>query len=168
MGRQDIKLILILAREQGLRLHEAVRLDTNQVKKDLATGILTVKGKGGLIRFVPIRPEGRKALQEALALAGKNQKLFVPEIRQNAKQVMKSVQNFVKDHRAEVQNPGRNKDITTHGLRHLFAREEYWTRIYAGMPKEKALCEVSELLGHHRGEITKIYTFGPEPEEMEE
>ncbi len=164
MGRQDIYLIFTLAREQGLRLHEAVRLDRNTVKEALQTGILHVIGKGGLHRYIPVRPEGRRALQKALERAGKNQKLFVPE-QKNAKQVMKSVQNFVINHRGEIQNPDKKINLTTHGLRHTYAREQYWTRIHGGMERNEALRQVSELLGHHRPEITLIYIFGPEIKE---
>ena len=49
-GREDYVAMLILARYAGLRLHEALRIDTAAAKKAIRDGIITVKGKGGKMR----------------------------------------------------------------------------------------------------------------------
>lgn len=43
-----------LAYSQGFRIHEVARLDKSQLVNALKKGILTVKGKGGLIRKIPL------------------------------------------------------------------------------------------------------------------
>ena len=53
-GREDYVAMLILARYAGLRLHEALRIDTAAAKKAIRDGIITVKGKGGKMREIPI------------------------------------------------------------------------------------------------------------------
>ncbi len=53
-GREDYAAMLILARYAGLRLHEALRIDTAAAKKAIRDGIITVKGKGGKMREIPI------------------------------------------------------------------------------------------------------------------
>lgn len=156
LERLDVAHIIQLAREQGLRLHEAVRLDRAAAEQALREGMLTVKGKGGLVRSIPLREEGRAVLQEAMKDVGRGQKLFVPE-EKKAHEVMKSVQSFVENHREKFAEEGRETNITVHGLRHSFAREEYEARIEQGMNAEQARLEVAELLGHGRDDVTRIY-----------
>ena len=43
-----------LAYSQGLRIHEVARLDKSQLENALKEGILTVKGKGGLVRNISL------------------------------------------------------------------------------------------------------------------
>ena len=45
----------------------------------------------------------------------------------------------------------------THGLRHNFAQNKMEELTAGGMPRSRALAEVSELMGHHRPAITLIY-----------
>ncbi|WP_425332865.1 integrase domain-containing protein [Bacillus aerius] len=51
-----LAIIIQLARELGLRVHEAVKIERAAAEKALRTGYLTVKGKGGLVRDVPVQP----------------------------------------------------------------------------------------------------------------
>ncbi|MDA8335451.1 MAG: tyrosine-type recombinase/integrase [Peptococcaceae bacterium] len=150
LGRQEVLLAVRLAWYTGLRIHECVRLNTCDVKDSLRTGEITVKGKGGKVRSVPVSPEAREILITAAAVAGELglTKLFVPEGRQ-AHQVIKSIESFVARHRGHAMTGDREKPITFHGLRHRYAQDE--------RARGKSLPEVSRLLGHEREDITKVY-----------
>ena len=47
--------------------------------------------------------------------------------------------------------------ITFHGLRHTYAREKYNEFIGIGKNEKEARRMVSELLGYHRDDVTRIY-----------
>ena len=47
--------------------------------------------------------------------------------------------------------------MTFHGLRHTYAHEKYDEYIRQGYSEYQSRKKVSELLGHHRDEVTKIY-----------
>ena len=55
--REDYILALYLARYAGLRIHECFRMDTAAAERALRENALTVKGKGGKIRIVPIEDD---------------------------------------------------------------------------------------------------------------
>ena len=50
--------------------------------------------------------------------------------------------------------------ITFHGLRHTYAHEKYNEFINSGKNEKEARRMVSELLGHHRDDVTRIYLSG--------
>ena len=148
----DYIAIMVLARYAGLRLEECFRIDTNDAKNALYTGKLFVKGKGGLTRYVPINKPVRVALQDMLKITPTGQKLFVaPEDKTHL--AMKRLQCFIAYHRREFTD---NK-ITFHGLRHTYAHEQYERFIGQGYSDYAARKKVSELLGHHRDDVTRIY-----------
>lgn len=55
--REDYILALYLARYAGLRIHECFRMDTATAERALRENALTVKGKGGKVRIVPIEDD---------------------------------------------------------------------------------------------------------------
>lgn len=144
--------IFTLARYAGLRLEECFRIDTNDAKKALESGRLFVRGKGGLTRFVPINKPIRIVLKDMLKVTPQGHKLFV-KTDDKTHLAMKRVQCFITYHRKEFTN---NK-ITFHGLRHTYAHEKYENYINKGLPEFVARKKVSELLGHHRDDVTRIY-----------
>ncbi|NKQ22768.1 tyrosine-type recombinase/integrase [Brevibacillus laterosporus] len=159
LGRPDVANILTLGREVGLRIHEVTRLDHITASKAIQTGVLHVKGKGGLERDVPLRPVAIEVLSEAIQRVDRGNKLFV-DMRNGQKthQVIGSIQDFIYNHRDKFQTDNKESDMTFHGLRHSYAREEYMQRIEkGGMQKEVARVEVSKLLGHSRDDVTRIY-----------
>ncbi|WP_167569127.1 tyrosine-type recombinase/integrase [Brevibacillus migulae] len=156
LGRNDMANILTLGREAGLRIHEVTRIDHATAVKALQTGVLHVKGKGGLERGVPLRPTASEALREAVKRCERGNKLFVAN-GQKTHQAIGAVQDFIYNHRDKFQENDRESDMTFHGLRHTFAREEYDKRIEQGMSEQQAREEVSELLGHSRDDVTRIY-----------
>ncbi|WP_017754978.1 tyrosine-type recombinase/integrase [Calidifontibacillus oryziterrae] len=62
-NRSDIIPLLELAKKQGLRIHEAIRLSKSDIEKALRTSTITVKGKGGLVREVPLRSDVKVNLE---------------------------------------------------------------------------------------------------------
>ena len=64
---QDVVLAMKLARLAGLRIHECARLTVGHIQDALKDGEVTIKGKGGLVRRVPVSPELRLELERILA-----------------------------------------------------------------------------------------------------
>lgn len=154
LGQSRIADAMTLAREQGFRIHEVFRLDRSTAENALRSGELHIKGKGGLERDVPLRQGAREVLERKIEEVERGQKLFI-EQGEKTHLVIKQTQNFIVRHREQFSDGRAN--ITFHGLRHSYAHEEYQRRIDSGMSELKAKLEVSELLGHHRDDVTNIY-----------
>jgi len=152
--------IIFLAREQGVRIHEAVRLSRTDAEKSIREEVLTVKGKGGLIRQIPLKEQSKAILKDAMNRVDRGQKLFVPS-DQKAHQVIQRVQDFVRHNRQKILDSHHTRpkgvEITMHGFRHAYAKEQYDHLIRAGLPEKQARFEVSKLIGHSREDVTRIY-----------
>ena len=69
-----------LARYAGLRIHECFRMDTAAAERALRESALTVKGKGGKVRIVPIEDDRiTMMLQRLLEKTERGHKLLVPD-----------------------------------------------------------------------------------------
>lgn len=80
-----------LAYSQGLRIHEVARSDKSQLVNALKEGILTVKGKGGLVRNLPLY---NKELVQSLCDNTKNgNKVFINKAEQTHK-IINNLQMF--------------------------------------------------------------------------
>ena len=156
-SREDYVAIFTLARYAGLRLEECFRIDTNDAQSALITGRLFVRGKGGLARYVPINESIRIEFEKLLKVTERGHKLFVAD-SDKTHLAMKRLQCFLAYHRKTFTE---NK-ITFHGLRHTFAHGKYDEFIKLGKTDFQARKEVSELLGHHRDDVTRIYLAGDE------
>ena len=154
-NHNDYVAILTLARYAGLRLEECFRIDSNDAEKAIQTGKLFVKGKGGLTRYVPINKSIEIALRNALENVKRGEKLFVSN-NDKTHLAMKRMQCFIAYHRKEF----TENQITFHGLRHTYALEKYNEFINNGRNEKEARRMVSELLGHHRDDVTRIYLYG--------
>ena len=64
-NRDDFILALYLGRYAGFRIHECFRMDTAAAEQALRENALTVKGKGGKVRTVPIEDERIPMMFEA-------------------------------------------------------------------------------------------------------
>ncbi len=149
---EDYIAIFALARFAGLRLEECFRIDTNDAQKAIESGELYVKGKGGQSRYVPINETIREAFAKFLKNTPRGQKLFVaPDDKTHL--AMKRLQCYIAYHRKEF----TENQITFHGLRHTYAHEQYEKFIKEGCSDFDARKNVSELLGHHRDDVTRIY-----------
>ena len=94
-----------------------------------------VKGKGGLIRKVPLH--NRELVQKLCDNTKNGEKVFIY------------------NHNKEFSNSDRN--LTFHGLRHAYAQNRYQHFINKGVDDYNARLKVSKELGHFRVEITEIY-----------
>ena len=155
--REDYAAIFTLARFAGLRLEECFRIDTSDAESAVITGKLFVKGKGGLVRYVPINESIRIELKKILKTVPRGQKLFVQQ-GDKTHHAMKRLQCFVAYHRKFF----TDSRITFHGLRHTYAHEKYMEFTLFGKSDYQARKAVSELLGHHRDDVTRIYLAGGE------
>ena len=63
----------------GLRIHECFRIDTATAEQALREHVITIKGKGGKIRTVPINEQITIAMREQLKRTKRGHKLLVPE-----------------------------------------------------------------------------------------
>jgi integrase len=158
--RQDVVLAMKLARLAGLRIHECARLTVGHLEDALQEGAVTIKGKGGRVRRVPVAPELRVELEHSLAGSGgaRGHKILVAP-GQKTHQVIRSIEKFIRDHRQEF----TGRAITPHGLRHSYAREEFERGVDGSQDKQQikeVKMRVAEQLGHGRPEVTDIYLHG--------
>lgn len=170
MRRMDVKWSLSIARHAGLRIEEVTALTKTQLRNALHNGYLELQiTKGGIPRDVPVTSAARHVFQEILTYA-ESEKIFVNHGRSHH-QAFKSIQNWIGNYRSEFQESYHHdtkyqKDLgidqerpnlTAHGLRHSYARDQYEMRVEAGIDKYTARKEVAALLGHGRDDVTRIY-----------
>ena len=153
--RCDYILALYLARYAGLRIHECFRIDTATAEQALREHVITIKGKGGKIRTVPINEQIAIAMREQLKRTKRGQKLLVPD-EAPTDRAINQLQFFIYSNREDFQEDA-NRPLTFHGLRHTYAAEKYMELIQCGTSALDAHFEVSRLLGHERADVTDIY-----------
>lgn len=157
-GREDYILALYLARYAGLRIHECFRMDTAAAERALRENALTVKGKGGKVRIVPIEDERiTMMLQKLLDKTARGHKLLVPDGVPTDRAINGMQQSIIRNRDAICDPAAPDRRITFHGLRHTYAAEKYKTLINGGMTPLDAHFTVSRLLGHERPDVTDIY-----------
>ena len=155
--RDELACAMYLGRFVGLRVHEVYRLDTAAAEQALRGKEITVKGKGGKIRTVPIEDERvPMMLRKLLAVTPRGHKLLVPDDKRTDV-AMTLLQQFIAAHRTEFMDAGDVRPLTFHGLRHSYAAEKYRQLIDSGRSALDAHFEVSRLLGHERADVTDIY-----------
>ena len=154
--RYDYILALYLARYAGLRIHECFRIDTAIAEDALRENAITIKGKGGKIRTVPINEQIAIAMKKQLANTVRGHKLLVPDDMPTDRAINR-LQFFIMTNRETIQNPNQSHPLTFHGLRHTYAAEKYQELVNGGMSELDAHFEVSRLLGHERADVTNIY-----------
>ena len=156
-GREDYIAALYLGRYAGLRIHECFRIDTATARQALRESSITVKGKGGKVRTVPIEDDRiTMMLKKLLARTKAGHKLLVPDDLPTD-QAIHRMQAFIHDHRSEIQDENDTRPLTFHGLRHTYAVEKYKKMTDSGMSALDAHFAVSRLLGHERADVTDIY-----------
>lgn len=155
-GREDYITILYLGRYAALRIHECLRIDTATAAKAFREGALTIKGKGGLVRTVPLNDVLRERLNRHLAATPRGHKLFIPDGVPTHKAI-KDFQAFLAANRLYAQDAGSDRPMTFHGLRHTRAAEWYVELVKQGHTSCQARKAVSKLLGHGRDDVTRIY-----------
>lgn len=143
------KALLELLYASGARVSEALALNLDDVTGD--EGVITVTGKGGKQRLVPVGAAARAALEAYLvrgrpALAnGTSHALFLN--KRGGALSRQSAWTVIKD---AAERARLGKDISPHTLRHSFA-----THLLEGGADVRT---VQELLGHSSVTTTQIYT----------
>ena len=127
-------------------------------ERALRENALTVKGKGGKVRIVPIEDDRiTMMLQRLLDKTERGHKLLVPDGILTDRAI-NSMQQFIIRHRDTICDPtAPDRRITFHGLRHTYAAEKYTSLVNGGMTPLDAHFTVSRLLGHERPDVTDIY-----------
>jgi site-specific recombinase XerC len=157
--REDYAALMCLARYAGLRIHECFRIDTSTAEVAIRNMAITIKGKGGKTRTVPIQYSIRAGLETQLSRTPRGHKLFVSE-GVTTDVAIKQLQRFITNNRDEAQCGELPQSLTFHGLRHLYAQENYMEFIATGYTPVEARRAVSKLLGHERDDVTRIYLAG--------
>lgn len=156
----NIAYIIQLAREQGLRIHEITRLNRSDAEKAIRNNVLTIKGKGGLVRHIPLRNVTREILKEAMSNVQRGEKLFVSK-DEKTHAVIQRTKDFIRNHRDKIYDPTNGRpegiNITMHGFRHAYAKEEYERFLNSGLSENDARYQTSLLIGHSREDVTRIY-----------
>lgn len=143
----------------GLRVSELVQIDVRYAKEadhvsagwiDFAAGEVTVTGKGGKMRQVPVGQAALQAISTWLAARGSQVKadphpLFLNE--RGARITPRLVQMRLKEHARALGIPA---DVHPHMLRHSFASHV--------LQSSGDLRAVQEILGHASIAATQIYT----------
>jgi site-specific recombinase XerD len=137
----------------GLRIHEVARLDKNDLLKSLNENQLTVKGKGGLVRNVPLHDS--ELIRWLYNITPVGEKVFVKQ-DEKAHHVINSLQSFIiRNQDKFVENIDNSRHF--HGLRHLYAQTRYKVFVEEGLNERQAKLKVAHELGHFRAEITEVY-----------
>jgi len=134
----------------GLRLAELVGLDLNAGRLDLAAGEVTVTGKGGKTRTVPVGARAREALARWLSaraqLASPQERALFVGAR-GARIAPGTVRARLA---AWARRQGLDAPLHPHMLRHSFA-----THV---LQSSQDLRAVQEMLGHSSISSTQVYT----------
>lgn len=165
-GHTDYAAIACLTWFAGLRIHECFRIDTAIAAQALKEGAITIKGKGGKIRTVPICDSIRLELEEFLALTPRGHKLFVPD-GVPTHHAITQIQQYICKVRPAVQDEGSPRPMTHHGLRHSYAARTWQELVDSGVSPLNASLRVSQLLGHERPDVTRIYLASVERKGLE-
>lgn len=132
----------------GMRVTELVSLPRSVLRGD--PRVLTIKGKGGRERLVPLNPEARTALDKYLAVSGRfdnSQWLFAARSAEGHV----TRQGFAQDLKGAAELAGLDTTrVSPHVLRHAFASHL--------LDRGADLRAVQQLLGHADISTTEIYT----------
>ena len=132
----------------GMRVTELVSLPRAVLKGDAR--VLTIKGKGGRERLVPLNPPARAALDQFLAVSGRldNSPWLFPSKAAEGHVTRQAFGQDLKELAEEAGlDPGR---VSPHVLRHAFASHL--------LDRGADLRAVQQLLGHADISTTEIYT----------
>jgi integrase/recombinase XerD len=132
----------------GMRVSELVGLPRAVLRGDRR--VLTIKGKGGRERLVPLNPKARDALDRYLAVSGRfdNSQWLFPS---KSAEGHVTRQSFAKDLKDVTVEAGLDPErVSPHVLRHAFASHL--------LDRGADLRAVQQLLGHADISTTEIYT----------
>lgn len=170
-GRQDVVIAIDFACEFGLRLEEICTLRVEYLMSALKTGQLVIKGKGGQTRAIDLSAKQRSIITKYLdytRCSGRYPRdyLISGSEKGGVQREKRSLQNwmsynrkyFIVANRSDLSEDGKKKRTETvswHGLRHTYAQRTYENELKERPHRARKI--VSENLGHHRTEVTRIY-----------
>lgn len=132
----------------GMRVSELVSLPRSVLRGDKR--LLTIKGKGGRERLVPLNPSAREALEKFLAVSGRHDNsnwLFAARSAEGHV----TRQAFARELKEVAGEAGLDPEmVSPHVLRHAFASHL--------LDRGADLRAVQQLLGHADISTTEIYT----------
>lgn len=155
-SREDFAAIACLTWYAGLRIHECFRIDTAIAERALQENAITIKGKGGKLRTVPINDSIHIELKKFLDVTPRGHKLFVPD-GVPTHHAIAQLQQYIYRLRPSVQDEGSARPMTHHGLRHSYAARTWRELVDSGASPLNASLRVSQLLGHERPDVTHTY-----------
>lgn len=155
-GHEDFAAVACLTWYAGLRIHECFRIDTAIAEQALCENAITIKGKGGKVRTVPINESIRIELGKLLAVTPRGYKLFVPDDVPTDIAIAR-LQQYIYQVRSQIQDADSIRPMTHHGLRHSYAARTYQELIDSGVNPLSASLRISWLLGHERPDVTRGY-----------
>ncbi|MDL2327643.1 tyrosine-type recombinase/integrase [Ruminococcaceae bacterium OttesenSCG-928-A11] len=155
-SREDIAACIAIAWHTGLRIHEVVKIDTAAARRALKARNITIRGKGGRVRDVELDEAAADELRRWLKRTRPGYKLFVPKEKQSH-QVIREIQDFIREYRDEAGDEEREARMTFHGTRHSYAARQYEQMIHAGRGDLGTKLRVSQNLGHGRADVTNLY-----------
>ena len=151
-GNKEYEFALKVGLTLGLRIHEFYKMRKSQIREALKTGEISVKGKGGLIRALPITLVDRALLNEILnGIESDNDRLFVKK-REKTHNKIKELETYIKNSRE-----GTDKNYVYHSLRHAYTQKLHKRLTSQGLSDLEARTIVSYRLGHGRVSISDIY-----------
>jgi len=172
-GRLDVYHSINLGSNFGFRLEEVVKIEPIHIRNALVDGEIYTKGKNGQVRYIKIRTEEQvKVLKEALQYADSlklkpHDKILCDNVKGGVQRQKRSIQSFLHNHNDVFRDPERRNiidtqklkvmELTYHGLRGFYANALYNDILKETGDKHFAKRYTSEMLAHHRPEITDIY-----------
>lgn len=135
------QLVAELQYHGGFRIHEVAAIREKSFSCGQEFTAITVRGKGGYERTVEVPKELWEQAKSQVEQFGR---------------IAFDYKEYLKDLNRAAWESGQAYQ-GSHGLRYNFAQERYDELIEKGLGHNEALKEVSELLGHHRPEITLHY-----------
>ena len=121
--RWDYILALYLGRFAGLRIHECFRIDTATAEQALRENAITIKGKGGKVRTIPIEDERITThLKKQLERTERGQKLLVPD-GMPTDRAIHQLQLFIYSNRGDFQEDANRPPDLPWTSAHLRRRE---------------------------------------------
>lgn len=172
MNREDVVIALKSCYSFGFRIHEVCKLRVEQIESAVKYGEISVKGKGGQVRAIPIETDRqKKMITELLQYARKKglqpgQYFISNDKKHGVEKEKKSLENWLKNHQKDFLdadrkekvkdgNKIRSNNLTWHGLRYTYAQNVQGLLTKLGYKNVEK--EVSRRLGHDRKQVTFTY-----------
>ncbi len=171
--RYDVYYALRINLNFGLRVEAICSAKVLHIKEAMHGGALRVEnGKGGQERFIPLTFNSQKRLIAELAQKAERENrhdtdyIISATVKDGVRRQKEKLENWMYTHRnkftatnrAAYTKPGekqRSKNLRWHGLRYSFAQLYYKMLVDNGYSNPRR--RTSEVLGHHREDITAIY-----------